>query len=58
MTRALPALLGLLLLAGCERYDRLDRPLPSFTATTLDGREITEATLAGKSWIINLWVPG
>ncbi len=50
--------LALALLAGCDRYDRLDRPLPKFTATTLDGRTIDSDSLAGKPWIINLWVPG
>ena len=48
----------LILLAGCARYDRLDRPLPRFTATTLDGRTVDPSSLAGKPWIINLWVPG
>lgn len=48
----------LVLLAGCERYDRLDRPLPRFSATTLDGKAIDSDSLRGKPFVINLWVPG
>ncbi|MGC4113140.1 MAG: hypothetical protein QM765_00365 [Myxococcales bacterium] len=52
-------LVGLALaLAACEKYDRLDRPLPKFAATTLDGKAIDSGTLADKPWIIHLWVPG
>ena len=56
--RARIGLLALVLLAGCERYDRLDRPLPKFTATTLDGRTLDADALKGKPWLVNLWVPG
>ncbi|HEY3447156.1 MAG TPA: hypothetical protein VGK67_12365 [Myxococcales bacterium] len=61
MPRSVPALLvafALLLLAGCDRYDKRDRPLPKFSATTLDGKPIDPAFLAGKPWVIHLWVPG
>ncbi|MBI5542256.1 MAG: hypothetical protein HY901_00080 [Deltaproteobacteria bacterium] len=51
-------ILGLLAAAGCARYDRLDRPFPKLTATTLEGRELTAESFRGHLWIINLWVPG
>lgn len=58
MTRVTALLTLLAALAGCERYDRLDRPIPKFTATMLDGREVQSEDLKGKPWIINIWVPG
>ncbi len=47
-----------LLLAGCQKVDRPNRPLPDFKATRLDGTKLTRESLRGKPWLINLWVPG
>ena len=59
MPRSLPlAVFALLSLAGCDRYDRRDRPLPPFTATALDGRTVDAGFLEGKPWVIHIWVPG
>jgi len=61
MSRSLPralAVLALLLVAGCDRYDRLDRPLPSFQARTLDGAPVDESFFEGRPWVVNIWVPG
>ena len=53
------ALLSVLLLSGCEYYDKPNRPLPAnLSLTTLDGATLTREELVGKPWVINLWVPG
>lgn len=60
MRRLLAFTTALLLLSACERVDRPMRPLPDqfFTAKTLDGRQVDRAFLAGRPWVVNLWVPG
>ncbi len=57
MRRVTLPLLGLLLL-GCEPVSRPNRPLPAIEGTYLDGRALSKASLAGKPWVVNLWVPG
>jgi hypothetical protein len=47
-----------LVLAGCETYSRPNRDLPTFKATGLDGTDWSREALAGRPWVINLWVPG
>ncbi|HUM10177.1 MAG TPA: hypothetical protein VLT82_04410 [Myxococcaceae bacterium] len=54
-----PFVLVLLLLgAACQRsYPQ--RPLPdSFSARGLDGTSVTPATMRGRPWLVNLWMPG
>ena len=55
---ALAALALALAAAACDRVDRPNRPLPDFQAQGLDGTEWSRERLAGKPWVINLWVPG
>ncbi len=47
------------LLSACDAVDRPHRPVPElfFGATTLEGTPVTRASLAGKPWVINLWLP-
>jgi hypothetical protein len=52
------ALLGLLALAGCDKFDRPNRALPAFEATGLDGSAWNRDRLAGRPFVVNLWVPG
>lgn len=48
-----------LLWAGCESYERPNRPLPAdLTLRTLDGEELRREDLLGRPWVINVWVPG
>jgi hypothetical protein len=50
---------GALLLASCETYTTPHRLLPeNLQLKTLDGQTLTREDLAGKPWVINLWVPG
>ena len=46
----------LVFLAGCT-YRLPPRPL-QLTATGLDGKVISAATLQGKPYVISLWLPG
>jgi hypothetical protein len=56
--RRLPALLLFLLGAACQR-SYTPRPLPeSFSARRLDGSSVTAATMRGRPWLVNLWMPG
>jgi cytochrome oxidase Cu insertion factor (SCO1/SenC/PrrC family) len=52
--------LAMVLASGCNRdYDRPNTPVPeSFRAVGLNGAEFTRASLDGKPWVINLWLPG
>ncbi|HZX40403.1 MAG TPA: hypothetical protein VFE93_01115 [Myxococcaceae bacterium] len=54
-----PSVLVLLLLgAACQR-SYTPRPLPdSFSARGLDGASVTPATMRGRPWLVNLWMPG
>lgn len=52
------ALLLLVTVTGCERYDRRDRPLPDLSMQALDGHEFRASELRGKPWVVNVWVPG
>jgi hypothetical protein len=53
------AALAILIGAGCEYYDKPQRPLPpGMQFTTLDGVSLDRQTLRGKPWVIALWVPG
>jgi hypothetical protein len=62
MIRSLRVMAGvpaLLLLAGCEYYDKPRQPLPEqLEFRTLDGKTLRRSDLVGKPWVINLWVPG
>lgn len=60
MRRLVLALPLLLLASACEVVERPMRPLPDqfFEAKTLDGRSVDRAFLAGRPWVVNLWVPG
>lgn len=60
MVRFLLASVALLALSACDRVERPMRPLPPqfYDARTLDGRVVDQAFLAGRPWVINLWVPG
>ncbi|MGI5862370.1 MAG: hypothetical protein ACOX6T_09975 [Myxococcales bacterium] len=54
------ALLGVFAVAaaaGCQSYDRPNAPFPDIQATGLDGTTWDRQALAGKPWVINLWVP-
>lgn len=54
------ALLGafaLVAAAGCQSYDRPNAPFPDIQAVGLDGTGWDKQALAGKPWVINLWVP-
>ncbi len=54
------ALLGAFALAaaaGCQSYDRPNAPFPNIQAAGLDGTNWDKQALAGKPWVINLWVP-
>ncbi|HVP62562.1 MAG TPA: hypothetical protein VMT11_18535 [Myxococcaceae bacterium] len=56
--RRLSVLALLLLGAACQRSDA-PRPLPgSFSARGLDGASVTPATMRGRPWLVNLWLPG
>lgn len=49
----------LLVLAGCEVYDRPRRPVgDAFQARTLEGEVIDRFRLRGSPWAVNVWVPG
>ncbi|MHB8872330.1 MAG: hypothetical protein ACYC8T_01460 [Myxococcaceae bacterium] len=62
----MPKLLRALLLAslafaaaGCDVYDRPNRPVPGdFRARLLDGTVVDRQTFDGKPWVVNVWVPG
>ena len=57
--RTAPAVLSVLLLAGCEYYEKPRRPLPEqLELRTLGGETLRRSDLMGKPWVINLWVPG
>ena len=43
--------------AGCQSYSRPNAPFPELQATGLDGETWNRERLAGKPWVINLWVP-
>jgi cytochrome oxidase Cu insertion factor (SCO1/SenC/PrrC family) len=61
VTRAasLLPLVVLLIVGGCDAYDRPRRPLPAaFEVRTLDGQVLTAETLRGRPWVVNIWVPG
>lgn len=46
-------------LAGCDQYAKPNRPLPdSLVLHTLDGATLRPSDLAGKPWVISIWVPG
>jgi len=56
--RRLPVLVLFLLAAACQR-SFTPRPLPdSFSARRLDGSSVTPATMRGRPWLVNLWMPG
>ena len=46
--------------AGCERYDRPNRPVPAeFKARLVGGAEVVnQSTFMGRPWVVTLWVPG
>jgi hypothetical protein len=57
--RIAAAVFSLLLMAGCDFYDKPRRPLPEqLELRTLQGQTLRRADLLGKPWVINLWVPG
>lgn len=52
-------LLLLIACAGCEYYDRPNRPVPEdFKAVLLTGKVIDRHALKGRPWVVALWVPG
>jgi len=58
MTRAALLLLALAA-AGCDPVDRINRPLPAhLSLLALDGRRLERESLAGRPWVVSLWVPG
>ncbi|HVE84820.1 MAG TPA: hypothetical protein VND93_18315 [Myxococcales bacterium] len=57
--RRLSLLAFLFLAAGCDRVDRVNRPLPeSFALKALDGRRMERASFVGRPWVMSLWLPG
>jgi hypothetical protein len=57
MTRA--ALLLLTLAAGCDTLDRVNRPLPEhFSVQAHDRGRMAREAMAGRPWVVELWVPG
>jgi hypothetical protein len=51
------ALSALALAAGCDTIDRVNRPLPQhFSLRAPDGR-VERESLAGRPWVVALWVP-
>ncbi|HTS79507.1 MAG TPA: hypothetical protein VMH40_02815 [Myxococcaceae bacterium] len=56
--RRLLVLLLLVLGSACQQ-SYAPRPLPeSFRARMLDGSSVTPATMRGRPWLVNLWMPG
>lgn len=50
--------LGCLLLSGCERVQRPNRPLAeSFQALTLTGDVLDRDELSGRPWVVTVWRP-
>ena len=50
-------LCALALATGCDPIDRVNRPLPQhFSVLAPDGRVEREG-LAGRPWVVELWVP-
>jgi hypothetical protein len=46
-------------LAGCDYYAKPTRPVPDhFEAQLLDRGTLDGSALAGKPWVISIWVPG
>ena len=58
--RPLPAILALAALAaGCDSVDRVGRPLPeNLSLKSLDGARMDRASFIGRSWVLELWLPG
>jgi hypothetical protein len=58
MGRVWMGLAAIAALSACERYDEVDLPLPPIPAHRVDGTPLGPGALAGKPWVVNLWVPG
>lgn len=59
IARSLAAAAALLAVAGCDVYDKPNRPVPDdLEFRTLDGEKLRRSDLVGKPWVINIWVPG
>lgn len=57
--RLFAAFAALVLVAGCDVYDRPNRPIPpEFKARLLDGTVVDRQTFQDKPWVVNVWVPG
>jgi thiol-disulfide isomerase/thioredoxin len=47
-----------LVLGGCDRFDQPNKIMPELGLRDLKGDPILSASMKGRPWVINVWLPG